>query len=91
MGSNIGVTGLHNIMVGRVVILLCLAMAKKIWWCLEQPKGSLLEGHELFQRMLALRHTAVSRVSCSLGHFGGESLKPIWVYTSPSSGCGVLS
>ncbi|CAK9085318.1 unnamed protein product [Durusdinium trenchii] len=82
MGSNIGVTGLHNIMVGRVVILLCLAMAKKIWWCLEQPKGSLLEGHELFQRMLALRHTAVSRVSCSLGHFGGESLKPIWVYTS---------
>ena len=82
MGHNTGVTHLHNIMVGRVVILLIIAMAKKIWWCLEQPKGSLLEGHVLFQRMLYLRHVAVSRATCSLGHFGADSLKPVWIYSS---------
>lgn len=82
MGHGEGVTGLHNIMVGRVVVLLVIAMAKKIWWCLEQPKGSLLEGHALFQRMLSLLHVSVSRVCCSLGHFGADSMKPVWVYSS---------
>ena len=69
-------------MVGRVVIILLIAMAKKVWWCLEQPKGSLLEGHDLFQKMLYLRHVSVTRVCCSLGHFGADSLKPVWIYSS---------
>ena len=85
MGHGEGVTGLHNIMVGRVVCLLVIAMAKRIWWCLEQPKGSLLEGHVLFQRMLGLLHVSVSRVCCSLGHFGADSIKPVWVYSSASA------
>ena len=82
MGHGQGSTGSHNVMVGRVVCLLVLAMARKVWWCLEQPKGSLLEGHVLFQRMLNLFHVSVNRVCCSLGHFGADSMKPVWVYSS---------
>lgn len=82
MGSGVGKTGQRNIMVGRVCILLVLALAKQVWWCMEQPKGSLLEGHLLFQAMLKLKHTAVSRVTCSLGWFGADTLKPVWIYSS---------
>ena len=82
MGSNQGTCGLHNIMVARLIILLVICMAKKVWWCLEQPRGSLLEGHVLFQRMLQLPLVVVERVTCCLGHFGGDSMKPIWVYSS---------
>ena len=57
MGSNTGVTGLHNLMVGRVVVLLTLAVAKGVWWRLEQPRGSLLEGHLLFQAPACPRRT----------------------------------
>ena len=85
MGCNLGATAEGNIMVARLVIILILAMAKKVWWCLEQPRGSLLEHHVLFQRMLRLPGVAVNKVSCSLGHFGADSMKPIWVYSSNSS------
>ena len=81
MGSNVGATALGNIMVGRVVVLLCIAMAKKIWWCLEQPKGSLLEGHLLFQSMLRLLGVRVSRVSTSLCWFGADTQKPLWIWS----------
>ena len=86
MGSNVGVTYERNIMVGRVIVLLCLCWAKGIWWMMEQPKGSLLEGHVLFQAMLKLKHVAVSRTTCSLGWFGADTLKPIWIYSSISAG-----
>ena len=82
MGCGTGMTGQHNIMVGRVCVLLALAFAKQVWWCLEQPKGSLLENHLLFQSMLKLKHLAVTKVTCSLGWFGADTLKPIWVYSS---------
>ena len=82
MGCGTGMTGQHNIMVGRVCVLLVLAFAKQVWWCLEQPKGSLLENHVLFQSMLKLKHAAVTKVTCSLGWFGADTLKPIWVYSS---------
>lgn len=81
MGSNVGATALGNIMVGRVVVLLCIAMAKKIWWCLEQPKGPLLEGHLLFQSMLRLLGVQVSRVSTSLCWFGADTQKPLWIWS----------
>lgn len=84
MGHNKGATGCHNIMVARVVVLLCLAMAKKIWWSLEQPKGSLLEGHVLFQSMLRLATVRVSKISTSLVWFGGDTRKPLWIWSSIS-------
>lgn len=82
MGSNAGKTGEHNIMVGRVAILLALAAAKCCWWNMEQPKNSLLEGHVLFQSFLKLKQVAVTRVTCCLGYFGADTLKPVWIYSS---------
>lgn len=69
-------------MVGRMAIILAIAMAKGVVWCLEQPKGSLLEQHVLFQAMLKLKEVCVSRTTCSLGWFGSDTLKPVWVYSS---------
>lgn len=85
MGCEIGLTAKHNTMVARVVVLLCLAVAKGVWWSLEQPKGSQLEYHHLFQAFLKLlkRHgMSVRRTSTSLGWFGGETKKPLWIYSS---------
>ena len=82
MGSNTGVTGVRNLMVGRVVVLLTLAVAKGVWWRLEQPRGSLLEGHLLFQAMLRLLHVHVTRISTSLCWFGSDTTKPLWIYSS---------
>lgn len=82
MGSNIGKTAEGNVMVGRLMILLCVAVAKHVWWNVENPKGSLLEGHVLFQEFLRLRHVVATKVTCNLGWFGGDTLKPVWIYSS---------
>ena len=71
-----------NIMVGRLMILICLAYAKRCWWSLEQPCNSLLEGHVLFQEVLKLKEVNVVRVSTNLGWFGGDTKKPLWIYSS---------
>ena len=87
MGCNTGVTAEHNVMVARVVLLLCIAAAKGCWWMLEQPKGSLLESHvafQLFLRMVPKLNTSVSRFSTSLCWFGADTRKPLWVYSSRS-------
>lgn len=55
MGCGVGVTQQHNIMVGRVCILILLAAAKGCWWIMEQP------AEELFTR----RSRAVSTPSTS--------------------------
>ena len=86
MGCNTGVTRDHNVMVARLVLLLCIAASKGCWWMMEQPKGSLLEGHVAFQmflRMLKKLNTSVSRCSTSLCWFGADTRKPLWVYSSP--------
>lgn len=67
MGCEIGVTHQHNLMVGRVVILLLLAMSKGCSWYMEQPRNSLLENHVLFQAFLRLPGVAVRRATTSLG------------------------
>lgn len=72
-----------NLMVGRLMVLMLLAYAKRCWWSLEQPCNSLLEGHVLFQELLRFRELAVVRVSTSLGWFGSDSKKPLWIYSSP--------
>ena len=85
MGSCKGTTYLHNLMVGRVSVLILIAVAKAVWWKLEQPKGSLLEGHLLFQALLRLLEklkVKVTRVSTSLCWFGADTVKPLWVYSS---------
>ena len=46
-----------NCMVARVIVLLVLCQARKIWWVLEQPVNSLLAQHMMFQELLG----AISR------------------------------
>ena len=71
-----------NRMVGRVVILLLLCQAKRIWWLLEQPVNSLLEQHPLFQAFLKLPGVTVQRYTTSMFFFGGPTRKPTWLYSS---------
>ena len=85
MGSNKHSTRLGNVMVGRVVVLLLLAASKAIWFRLEQPKGSLLEGHVLFQAMLRILRNLcvkVTKTTTSLCWFGADTQKPLRVYSS---------
>lgn len=86
MGCGTGATHLGNLMVGRLVVLLIICMAKGVTWTLEQPKGSLLEGHVLFQMMLKMKDVVVTRTTCSLGYFGADTLKPVWLYSSNLGG-----
>ena len=65
-------------MVGRVVVLLLLAASKAIWFRVEQPKGSLLEGHVLFQAMLKILQNLcvkVTKTTTSLCWFGADTQK----------------
>lgn len=71
-----------NIMVTRVIILLILCEAKKIFWMMEQPVNSLLQEHPMFQKFLAFRGVSVRRMSTSMIWFGGKSRKPTWIYAS---------
>ncbi|CAK9095839.1 unnamed protein product [Durusdinium trenchii] len=71
-----------NIMVARVVILLLLCEARKIWWMLEQPVNSLLERHPLFEAFLRLPSVHVRRLTTAMCWFGGRTRKPTWVYSS---------
>lgn len=74
-----------NVMVARVVILLMLCEAKKVWWCVEQPTNSLLEHHPAFQKLLHLRSVRVRRLSTAMGWFGAPTRKPSWIYSSASN------
>ena len=77
---------LANAMVGRVVILLLLCQARKIWWMMEQPVNSLLEHHPLFQMFLKMPGVNVRRLTTSMLWFGGKTRKPTWIYSSAWGG-----
>ena len=63
----------------RVAILLYLAVARSLFWVLEQPKGSLFQYHPQMQAVM--RAIKVYRKSISMGAFGAASKKPTWLYT----------
>jgi hypothetical protein len=69
-----------NEMVARVVLCLYLASAKGMWWCLEQPRGSLLARHPRFLELAA--NLPVFRHSFNMRDHGGGSLKPTWIYSN---------
>jgi hypothetical protein len=43
-----------NTLVSRVALLLMVLEAAGVWWCLEQPAGSLMQEHPRMQEVLAL-------------------------------------
>lgn len=71
-----------NCMVARVIVLLVLCQARKIWWVLEQPVNSLLAQHMMFQELLRMREVDVLRLSTHMLWFGAPSAKPTWLYSS---------
>ena len=71
-----------NIMVGRLMILLMICSAKKVWWILEQPHSSIMHYHPLFQRFLQLRGVEVRKLFTCMGWFGAGSKKPTHLYSS---------
>jgi hypothetical protein len=67
-----------NCMASRVVLMALIALAKGVLLFIEQPRGSLLEAHPRFQWFVQ-RHT-LYRCSINMQSFGGETLKPTWLY-----------
>jgi hypothetical protein len=67
-----------NCMASRVVLMALIALAKGVLLFIEQPRGSLLEAHPRFQWFVK-RHT-LYRCSINMKSFGGETLKPTWLY-----------
>lgn len=74
--------GVHsaNVMVGRVLLLQFIFAARWCFSCVEQPLGSLMQHHPLFQRFLNAVRTY--RVSVEMKDFDLPAVKPTWLYAS---------
>ena len=72
----------QNVLVARTIIILLICQAKRVWWVLEQPVGSLMQHHPTFQAFLKLAGIKVQRLTTSMVWFGGETKKPTWLYSS---------
>ena len=70
-----------NCMVSRLVLLLFIYEARGAWWLLEQPVGSLMIHHPRLQEFLQ-RGFSVWRTTVRMGCFGGDSAKPLWIYSN---------
>ena len=68
-----------NKMVCRTILAIYLTMALAIPWFLEQPKGSMMQGHPDFQLLLA--RMQIFRHYLSILFHGGESAKGTWLYS----------
>ena len=62
-----------NQMVARCMLLIIILASRGCWWVLEQPRGSLMEEHPAFQRMMAL--SPIYRHHVRMRQFGGSSEK----------------
>ncbi len=69
-----------NMMIYRMVVLIIIANARGLWWCIEQPKGSLMDRHPAFQSLMGC--TQVFRHCTFMGRFGAETAKPTWVWSN---------
>ena len=69
-----------NSMVSRLVLIMYILMAKGIFFVIEQPRGSLMERHPRFKRMMSTY--GIHRVYISMGDYGASSQKPTWLYSA---------
>ena len=69
---------LGNLLLCRTLILLCVAQALKVFWVLEQPKGSLMQHHPQFEEIM--RMVDMYKHTISMKRFGAPSSKPTWLY-----------
>lgn len=66
-------------MVARVCILILIAASKGCFWIVEQPRGSLLQEHPGFQKVLHLLR--VWRKHIKMGNYGAATEKGTWLYS----------
>ena len=74
-----------NVMCARVLLLLWIAECRGVFIGLEQPTSSVMEHVPKFQDMLKCRRRSLGplwRVRLSLGYYGAESSKPVFVYSN---------
>jgi len=69
-----------NLLCARALILMLIASAKGVFWCLEQPSSSTMEYHPVFQMLLRL--VTVRRVIFKMSQFGGPTPKRTILYSS---------
>ena len=81
--GSVGCVKQGNHMVARCCLLILLCAARGIFWCLEQPRGSLLEYHPAFQLLMA--KVRVYRKFIRMIDYGAESEKGTWLYSGPES------
>ena len=70
-----------NTITARTLVLAFVCAALQCWWFLEQPKGSLMEMHPLFQQFLA--RVDVYKQFIRMADFAHGCEKPTWLYSSP--------
>ena len=61
-----------NTILGRVVLLICLATVRRVWWTLEQPKSSVVPFVTSMRRLLAMGGEAIQsfHIEFYMGAFG---------------------
>jgi hypothetical protein len=64
----------------KVLLLLWLGLAMGVPFILEQPKGSLMELHPMFQEFV--KSNKVYRKYIVMQDFGAPTLKGTWLYSS---------
>ena len=64
----------------RVLLRQCIAAAKGVVSFLEQPKGSLMAMHPRFLQFMG--SIPLWRMSLNMQDYGGETVKPTWLYCS---------
>ena len=69
-----------NLLVSRLALVLRLLDALGIWWCFEQPAGSLMQYHPRVQALF--RDVQVWRVTIDMWSFGGDTMKRLWIYSN---------
>jgi len=80
IGADTFNTALGNVMLERVMLLMRLAHVLGHMTTLEQPVSSIMYLHKRFQQLICDLNIWV--VSTALGFFGGETLKPVHLYSN---------
>ena len=63
----------------RTLVLLWICAALQVWWVLEQPTNSVMEGIPAFQAFM--KSVKVFRKSICMQDYGGPTKKPTWLYS----------
>ncbi|CAK9060067.1 Putative rhamnose biosynthetic enzyme 1 [Durusdinium trenchii] len=69
-----------NIILCRTLVLLYICAALRVWFMLEQPKGSIMQEHPAFRNFI--KHVSLWRHYIAMRDYGAPTQKPTWLYSS---------